>query len=87
MRNNHNAVECRTRHFLHTLSTVNVEAEVGCDSSVCIDTRYGMDCPGSNAGVGRDFPHPSRKYLEPTEPPVTRVVVLFFGVKAAVAWR
>jgi hypothetical protein len=46
MRNNYNALECRTRHFLHTLSTVNIQAEVGCDSSVGIATRYGMDGPG-----------------------------------------
>jgi len=82
MRTNDNAVECRTSHFLHTLSTVNVEAEVGCDSSVGIATFYGMDGPGSNPGDRRDFPHPSRKYLVPTEPAVTR----FFVVKAAGAW-
>jgi len=52
MRTNDNAVECRTRHFLYTLSTVNVEAEVDCDSSVGIATFYGMDGPGSNPGAG-----------------------------------
>jgi len=83
MRTNDNIVECRSRHFLHTLSTVNVEAEVGCDSSVGIATFYGMDGPRSNPGAGRDFPHPSRKYLVPNEPAVTRVVGLILGVKAA----
>ena len=52
MRTNNNAVECRTRHFLYTLSTVTVEAEVDCDSSVGIATFYGMDGPGSNPGAG-----------------------------------
>ena len=36
---------------------------------------------------GRDFPHPSRRVLEPTHPPVRWHSVLFLGGKAAGAWR
>jgi len=42
---------------------------------------------GSNPGAERDFPHRSRPSLGPTKTPVTRVLVLLLGVKAAGAWR
>ena len=41
--------------------------EVGRDSSVGIVTRYGLDCPGIESRWGRDFPHPSRPDLWPTQ--------------------
>jgi hypothetical protein len=37
-------------------------------SSVGIATRYGMDGPGIESQWGRDFPHPSRPDLGPTQP-------------------
>jgi hypothetical protein len=43
---------------------------VGRDSSVGIATRYGLDGPGIESRWWRDFPHPSRPALSPTEPPV-----------------
>ena len=43
---------------------------VGRDSSVGIATRYGLDGPGIEFRWGRDFPHPSRPSLGPTQPPV-----------------
>jgi len=42
----------------------------GRDSSVGIAIRYGLDGPGIESRWGRDFPHPSRAVLGPTQPPV-----------------
>jgi hypothetical protein len=51
----------------------------GRDSSVGIATRYGLDGPGIELRRKRDFPHPSRPALEPTQPPVQWVPRLFRG--------
>ena len=53
------------------MNTDNVEG--GRDSSVGIANRYGLDGPGIGSRWGRDFPHPSRPVLGPTQPPVQRV--------------
>jgi len=50
-------------------------------------TRYGLDGPGIESRLGRDFPHPSRPALGPTQLPIQRVRALFPGGKAAGAWR
>ena len=39
-------------------------------SSVGTATRYGLDGPGIESQWGRDFPHPSRPALRPTQPPI-----------------
>ena len=37
---------------------------------VGIATRYGLDGPGIESRWRRDFPHPSRPDLGPTQPPI-----------------
>ena len=40
----------------------------GQDRVVAIATRYGLDGPGIESWWWRDFPHPSRPALVPTQP-------------------
>ena len=51
------------------------------DSSVGIATRYGLDGPGIESRWGRDFPHPARSVLGPTQPPIQKGAGSFLGVK------
>ena len=46
-----------------------------------ITTGYGPDCPGIDSRRGRDFPHPCKPTLRPTQPPLQWVRRLFPGVK------
>ena len=50
-------------------------------SSVGIATRYGLDGPGIESRWGRDFPHPSRPALGPTQPPIQWIQFLLPGVE------
>ena len=52
------------------------------DIVVCIATGYVLDGPGIEFRWGRDFPHPSRTALEPTQRPVEWVTRLFPRSKA-----
>ena len=52
---------------------------MGRDSSVGIATRYGLNGPGIESRWGRNFPHPSRPALGPTQPPVQWVPGLSRG--------
>jgi hypothetical protein len=56
---------------------------VGLDSSVGIATCYGLDGPGIESRCRRDFPHPSRPTLGPTQAPIQWVSDLFPLDKAA----
>jgi len=52
----------------------------GRDSVVAIATRYELEGPGIESGWGRDFPHPSRPALGPTQPLTQWVPGLFSRV-------
>jgi hypothetical protein len=57
----------------------------GRHSAVGVATRYGLDSPGIKFRWRRDFPHPSRPALGPTQPPIQWVPSLSRG-KAAGPW-
>ena len=52
---------------------------VDSDGSVGIATRYGLDSPEIEPRCGRDFPHPFRPALGPTESPIEGVPSLSQG--------
>ena len=60
---------------------------VGQDSTVGIASRYGLDGTGIESRWVRDFPHPSRLAMGPTQRPIQWVPALFPGDEAAGAWR
>ena len=55
-------------------------------SDIRIATRYGLDGPGIESRLGRDFSQPSRLALGPTQPSIQWVPGLFPWGKAAGAW-
>jgi hypothetical protein len=51
----------------------------GSGYSVDVATRYGLDSPGIETRLRRDFPNPSRLALGLTQPPMQGVPALFRG--------
>ena len=60
---------------------------VGRDSVVGTAIRYGLDGPEIESRWGRNFRHPFKPALKPTQPPTQWVPGLFLGGKAAGTWR
>ena len=54
----------------YTTFTQKPDVNVDRDNADGIATRYGLDDPGIESQWGRDFPHPSRPALVPTQPPI-----------------
>jgi hypothetical protein len=68
--------------FRHGVKGVNFTLSIfsSCrNSSVGIATHYGMDGPGIETWQGRDFTHPSRPALGPTQPSIQRVPSVYRG--------
>jgi len=55
---------------IDTFNTFITDHTVGRDSSVGISTAYGLEGPGIESRLGRDFPHLSRPVLRPIQSPV-----------------
>ena len=55
---------------INILLYVSSSACVGRDSSVGTATPYGLGGPEIESRRGRDFPHPSKLFLGPTQPTV-----------------
>jgi hypothetical protein len=64
---------CQTKYILYCFIVRGRYSVVG------IATRYGLDGPGIDSRWGRDFPHPSRPALGPTQLPVRWVPGLSQG--------
>jgi len=57
-----------SNHVTDEISQPYQTSNVSLDISVGIATRYGLEGPGIEFRWTRDFPHPSRPALGPTQP-------------------
>ena len=57
------------------------------DIVVGIEAFYGLDGTGIESRWSQRFPRPSRCVLEPSQPPIQRIRILFRGGKVAGTWR
>ena len=62
-------------------------ASMGRDGILGIATRYGLVGPGIDSRWWRDFPHPFRPAIRPTQTPVQWLPGLFPGCETAGVWR
>jgi hypothetical protein len=76
-------LEIRPRPFPSTSVRIHNFITLILDAVTC----YGRDGPRIESRWGRDFSHPSKRVLGPTQPPVQCVRGLFPGSKAAGVWR
>jgi hypothetical protein len=58
-----------TKPVYNVNNSVPCGSVIGRNSSAGIATRYGLDGPEIELRWGRNFPHPSRLVLGPTQPP------------------
>jgi hypothetical protein len=65
--------------YVYSFSKPNLKTAFMSDSSVGIATRYGQDGPVIKSRCRRDFPHPSRPALGPTQPLIQWIPVLSRG--------
>jgi hypothetical protein len=67
--------------YTKCINNTNSKEQGDRDSSVGIATGYGLDGPWIGSRCGRDFSHPSKLALGPTQPPIQWVQGLTRGVK------
>ena len=80
-------VQCRKLRIFKPYSSVALMSvpglRVGRRRAVGIVTRYGLEGSEIEFRWGRNFPHPSRPALRPTQPPIQWVPGLSLGQRAA----
>jgi len=69
----------RSNNARGEVTAMSLPSGLSRDSSVGVATCYGLDDLGIGSRWGRDFHHPSRPALVPTQPPVQRLPDLYRG--------